>query len=74
MPDGITPMPSRQRTKKESATIRRSVAYQALRQIALIYKLEESLKDLNHTPMEWFQDRQTSIKPLVKEHFARIKQ
>lgn len=48
--------------------VRRIVAYQALSRIALIYKLEEVLKDL--TP----QERQTSIKLLVEEYFAWVKQ
>ena len=52
--------------------MKRSVAYQALSRIALIYKLEEALKDL--TPQERLQERQTSIKPLVEEYFAWVKQ
>lgn len=58
--------------KKDPAAVRRSVAYQALSRIALIYKLEETLKDL--TPQERLQERQTSIKPLVEEYFAWVKQ
>lgn len=52
--------------------VKRSVAYQALNQIALIYKLEEALKDL--TPQERLQEQQTIIMPLVEEYFAWVKQ
>ena len=38
----------------------------------MIYKLEEALKDL--TAQEKLQERQTSIKPLVEEYFAWVKQ
>ena len=58
--------------KKEPSAVRRSVAYQALSRIALIYKLEEALKDL--TPEERLQERQISIKPLVEEYFTWVKQ
>ena len=58
--------------KKDPAVVKRSVAYQALSRIALTYKLEEALKDL--TPQERLQERQTSIKPLVEEYFAWVKQ
>lgn len=58
--------------KKEPPAGKRSVAYQALSQIASIYKLKETLK--NRTPQERLQERQTSKKPLVEEYFAWIKQ
>ena len=57
--------------KKDPAAVRRTVAYQALSRIALIYKLEEALKDIS--PQERLQERQTSIKPLVEEYFALVK-
>ena len=58
--------------KKDPAAVKRSAAYQALSRIALIYKLEEALKDL--TAQERLQERQTTIKPLVEEYFAWVKQ
>lgn len=58
--------------KKDPAAVRRTVAYQALSRIALIYKLEEALKDIS--PQERLQERRTSIKPLVEEYFAWVKQ
>lgn len=58
--------------KKDPEAVRRTVAYQALSRIALIYKLEEALKDIS--PQERLQERQTSIKPLVEEYFAWVKQ
>lgn len=60
-------MPSRRRTKR-SVSRRRSVAYQALSRIALIYKLEKALKYL--TPKERTQEWQTTTKLLVEEYFA----
>ena len=44
--------------KKDPPAGKRSVAYQALSQIASIYKLKETLK--NRTPQERLQERQTS--------------
>ena len=58
--------------KSNPDLVKRSLAYQALNRIATIYKLEESLKDL--TPKERLKERQTSIKPLVEEYFAWIKE
>lgn len=57
--------------KKDPAAVKRTVAYQALSRIALIYKLEEALKVISL--QERLQERQTSIKPLVEEYFAWVK-
>lgn len=57
--------------KKDTNTVRRSVAYQALSRIGQIYKLDEVLKDL---PAEQrLQERQENIRPLVEEYFAWVK-
>lgn len=52
--------------------IKASVAYKALLRIGTIYDLEGNLKDLS--PEERLKERQTSIKPLVEEYFAWIKE
>ena len=46
--------------------------YKALVRIGAIYKLEESLKTLS--PEERLKERQSSIRPLVEEYFAWIKE
>lgn len=53
-------------------SVKQSVAYQALSRISLIYKLDEALKTL--TPEERLQERQKSVKPLVEEYFAWVRQ
>ncbi len=57
--------------KADGEAVKRSIAYQALSRIALIYELEGTLKDL--TPRQRLQERQDSIKPLVEEYFAWVK-
>ncbi len=57
--------------KGSDSAIRTSIAYQALKRIGTIYKLEEGLKDL--TAEERLKERQLSIKPLVEEYFMWIK-
>jgi len=57
--------------KKDPNAVRRSVAYQALSRIAQIYDLEGTLKEL--TPDERLRERQRSVKPLVEEYFAWVK-
>ena len=57
--------------KTDGEAVKRSIAYQALSRIALIYELEGTLKDL--TPEKRLQERQNSIKPLVEEYFAWVK-
>ena len=57
--------------KADAAAVKRSVAYQALRRIALIYELEGTLKDL--TPEQRLPERQENIKPLVEEYFTWVK-
>lgn len=52
--------------------VKSSVAYKALVQIGAIYKLEEALKELS--PEERLRERQASIKPLVEEYFAWVKE
>lgn len=52
--------------------LKASVAYKALVRIGAIYDLEGSLKDL--TPEERLKERQTSVKPLVEEYFAWVKE
>ena len=51
--------------------VKASVAYKALIRIGAIYDLEGTLKNLS--PQERLKERQTSIKPLVEEYFAWIK-
>lgn len=57
--------------KKDSAIVKRSVAYQALTRISQIYKLEGALKDL--PSQERLRERQENIKPLVEEYFVWVK-
>lgn len=57
--------------KAEPNAVKRSIAYQALSRISLIYKLEGGLKDLRAE--ERLQERQKTIKPLVEEYFAWVK-
>lgn len=57
--------------KKNTAAIKTSVAYQALKRIGTIYKLEEGLKDLSAE--DRLKERRSSIKPLVEEYFAWVK-
>ena len=51
--------------------VKSSVAYKALVRIGAIYDLEGVLKTLS--PQERLKERQTSIKPLVEEYFAWVK-
>ena len=57
--------------KGNAEAVKASVAYKALVRIGAIYDLEGSLKGL--TPEERLKERQSSIKPLVEEYFAWIK-
>ena len=52
--------------------IKNSIAYQALVRIAAIYKIENTLKDL--TVEQRLSERQKSIKPLVEEYLAWVKE
>jgi len=58
--------------KGNQEAVKSSAAYKALVRIGAIYKLEEALKDLS--PEERLKERQSSIKPLVEEYFAWIKE
>lgn len=58
--------------KGNPEAIKSSIAYKALTRIGAIYKLEEALKDLS--PEDRLKERQTSIKPLVEEYFAWVKE
>ena len=58
--------------KSDDAAIKQSVAYQALARIASIYKQEEGLKSLSSE--DRLKARQASIKPLVEEYFAWVKE
>ena len=58
--------------KGNAEAIRSSIGYKALTRIGAIYKLEGALKGLS--PEERLKERQTSIKPLVEEYFAWVKQ
>lgn len=58
--------------KGNQEAVKASVAYKALMRIATIYKLEGALKDLS--PEERLKERQASIKPLVEEFFAWVKE
>lgn len=58
--------------KGNERAVRSSIAYKALIRIGAIYDLEGALKDL--TPEERLKERQASIKPLVEEFFAWIRE
>lgn len=58
--------------KRNKKAVRSSIAYKALIRIGAIYDLEGALKDL--TPEERLKERQASIKPLVEEFFAWIRE
>ena len=58
--------------KGNEKLIRKSIAYQALVRIGAIYDLEGNLKELS--PQERLKERQTTIKPLVEEYFAWVKE
>jgi len=58
--------------KENEKQIRQSIAYQALVRIGAIYDLEGSLKNLS--PQDRLKERQNSIKPLVEEYFAWVKE
>lgn len=58
--------------KTNQKLVRKSIAYQALVRIGAIYDLEGSLKDLSVE--DRLKERQTSIKPLVEEYFAWVKE
>ena len=58
--------------KGSSEAVKASVAYKALIRIGAIYDLEGGLKEL--TPEERLKERQSSIRPLVEEYFAWIKE
>lgn len=58
--------------KSNQEAVRTSLAYQALARIKTIYKIENTLKGL--TPEERLRERQKSIKPLVDEYFAWVKE
>lgn len=58
--------------KGNQKAVESSVAYKALMRIATVYKLEGALKDLS--PEERLKERQASIKPLVEEFFAWVKE
>ena len=58
--------------KGNQKAIKESVAYKALIRIGAIYDLEGALRDL--TPEERLKERQSSIKPLVEEYFAWVKE
>ena len=51
--------------------IQKTPAYKALKQLAIIYKVEESLKDLS--PEERLERRTLSVKPLVEAFFEWIR-
>lgn len=57
--------------KGNADAVKSSVAYKALVRIGAIYNLENTLKNLS--PPERLKERQTSIKPLVEEYFAWVK-
>lgn len=57
--------------KADPNAVKRSIAYQALSRISLIYKLEGTLKDLSAENR--LQERQRTIRPLVEEYFAWVK-
>ncbi len=58
--------------KGNPEAVKSSVAYKALVRIGAIYDLEGTLKALS--PEDRLKERQTSIKPLVEEYFAWVKE
>lgn len=58
--------------KGDQGAMKSSVAYKALVRIGAIYDQEGALKNLS--PDERLKERQSSIKPLVEEYFAWIKE
>lgn len=58
--------------KANQSAIKNSIAYQALIRIATIYKLEKTLKDMS--PQERLNERQKTMKPLVEEYFAWVRE
>lgn len=58
--------------KGNPETVKSSIAYKALIRIGAIYDLEGTLKNL--TPEQRLKERQASIKPLVEEYFAWVKE
>ena len=58
--------------KGNKEAVESSVAYKALVRIGAVYKLEETLKNLS--PEDRLKERQASIKPLVEEYFAWVKE
>lgn len=58
--------------KGNQEAVKSSVAYKALVRIGAVYKLEEALRDLS--PEERLKERQSSIRPLVEEYFAWVKE
>lgn len=58
--------------KENTEAVKSSVAYKALVRIGAIYDLEGALKNLS--PEERLKERQTSIRPLVEEYFAWVKE
>lgn len=52
--------------------MRQSAAYQALARISTIYKLKRTLRELSGEKR--LKERKTSIKPLVEEYFAWVKE
>lgn len=58
--------------KKDSNSVRQSVAYQTLQKIGEFYNLDTELKKLSSS--ERLQKRQEVIKPLVEEFFVWVKQ
>lgn len=57
---------------RNAEAVKASVEYKALVRIGAIYGLEGTLKGLS--PEERLKERQSSIKPLVEEYFAWIKE
>lgn len=57
--------------KGNAEAIKASIAYKALVRIGAIYDLEGALKNLS--PEKRLKERQASIKPLVEEYFAWVK-
>lgn len=58
--------------KGNQEAIKSSIAYKALIRIGAIYDLEGALKNLS--PKERLKERQASIKPLVEEYFAWVRE
>ena len=72
MPDVIFRMPSKRSARAARKRSKNRPLTKTLVRISAIYKLEGALREL--PPKERLKERQASIKPLVEEYFAWVKE